>query len=109
MVALVLWGLSREIITLIYGDQFFPSIAVLNILSWAIFLFFINFLLSNILITSGRERINTWNLVGATVLNIVLNLIWIPAYGAIGAAWATLSCEAVIIAALSLQIQKSFE
>ena len=108
-IALVLWGLSREIITLIYGDQFFPSIAVLNILSWAIFLFFINFLLSNILITSGRERINTWNLVGATVLNIVLNLIWIPAYGTIGAAWATLSCEAVLIAVLSLQIQKSFE
>ncbi len=108
-ITLVLWGFSREIIRLIYGEVFSPSAAMLNILSWAIFLFFINFLLSNILITSGRERINSWNLVGATILNIILNLAWIPQYGAIGAAWATLFCEIALVAILSLQVQKSFK
>ncbi len=108
-ITLVLWGFSREIITLIYGEVFFPSIAMLNVLSWAILLFFINFLLSNILITSGREGVNSWNLVGATVLNIILNLVWIPQYGAIGAAWATLFCEVALIAVLSLQVQKIIE
>ena len=34
---------------------------------------FINFLLSNDLITSGREKTNAWNLVVATILNILLN------------------------------------
>ena len=89
-----------------YGDQFLPSIEVLDILSGVILLFFINFLLSNILIISGRERINTWNLAGATVLNVILNLALIPLYGAIGAAWASLFCEAGLIAVLSLQVQK---
>ena len=42
-ITLVLWGFSREIILLIYGDNFLPSIAMLNILSWAVFLFFIHF------------------------------------------------------------------
>jgi O-antigen/teichoic acid export membrane protein len=106
-ITLVLWGFSREIILLIYGDKFLPSIAMLNILSWAVFLFFINFLLSNILITSGRETINTWNLLGATILNITLNLVLIPQYGAIGAAWSTVFCEAVLILALGIEVRKS--
>jgi O-antigen/teichoic acid export membrane protein len=107
-IALLLWGFSHAIIGLIYGDKFFPSIGLLEVLAWAIFLFFINYLLSNVLITSGRERANSWNLAGATVLNIILNFSWIPKYGAIGAAWATLFCEGVLIVVLSLQIRKSF-
>ncbi|MBT5762798.1 MAG: hypothetical protein HOI59_02940, partial [Nitrospina sp.] len=106
-VALVLWGFSSEIITIVFGDEFSPSIAVLNILSGAIFLFFLNFLLSNLLISSGREIINTWNLVGATILNIILNLILIPQYGAIGAAWSTLFCEGALILVLGIEVQKS--
>ena len=108
-IALALWVFSQGIITLMYGDTFFPSISVLDILSGVILLFFINFLLSNILIISGRERVNTWNLVGATVLNVILNLALIPLYGAIGAAWATLFCEVGLIALLSLQVRKSFK
>jgi O-antigen/teichoic acid export membrane protein len=107
-IALALWVFSQGIIILMYGDTFLPSISVLDILSGVVLLFFINFLLSNILIISGRERINTWNLVGATVLNVTLNLALIPLYGAIGAAWATLFCEVWLIVVLSLQVQKSF-
>ncbi|MBT7179453.1 MAG: hypothetical protein HN907_07950, partial [Nitrospina sp.] len=65
------------------------------------------FLLSNLLISSGREIINTWNLVGATILNIILNLILIPQYGAIGAAWSTLFCEGALILVLGIEVQKS--
>jgi O-antigen/teichoic acid export membrane protein len=105
-IALVLWSFSHEVIKTIYGDKFLPSADILEVLSWAILLFFVNFLLSNLLIASGREKINAWNLVGATVLNIVLNLIWIPKYEAVGAAWATLFCEVGLIMALSLQVRK---
>jgi O-antigen/teichoic acid export membrane protein len=105
-IALVLWSFSHEIIRAIYGDKFLLSADILEVLSWVILLFFINFFLSNLLIASGREKINAWNLVGATVLNISLNLILIPNYGAIGAAWATLFCEVGLIALISLQVRK---
>jgi len=108
-IALVLWGFSHLIINLIFGDKFHFSIGVLEILAWAILLFFVNYLLSNVLIISGREKVNSWGLVGATVLNIILNVSWIPQYGAMGAAWATLFCESALIVALSLQVRKSFE
>ena len=106
-IALLLWGFSHEIIHMIYGDKFNPSGEVLGVLAIAVFLFFINFLLSNVLITSGRERVNTWNLLAATVLNIALNMIWIPQYGMMGAAWATVLCEVVLVAALSLEVRKT--
>jgi O-antigen/teichoic acid export membrane protein len=108
-IALVLWSFSHEIIKMIYGDKFFPSAQILDVLAVSTLLFFISFLLSHILISSGRERVNTWNLIGVFVLNITLNLAWIPQYGAIGAAWATLFCEIVLVAMLSFQTQKSFE
>ena len=104
-----LWFFSDTIITLIYGEKFYPSISVLNILVFAFFLFFMNFLLSNILITSGREKLNACNLVIATVLNILLNLALIPEYGAEGAAWATVFCEGVLVMAMSWQVKKAIE
>ena len=100
------WLFSHEIITLIYGEKFLPSVGVLNLLSAAVFLFFMNFLLSNTLITSGREMINAWNLVAATTLNVLLNLALIPEYGAEGAAWATVFCEGALVMAMSLQVRK---
>lgn len=106
LIALVLWGFSSQIILLIYGNDFSPAIGILDIIAIAVFLFFINFLLSNILITSGREVINTWNLVIATFLNIMLNLTLIPLYGGLGAAWATLICEIFLIVILSLEVRK---
>ena len=105
-IALILWGFSHEVIITIYGVKFYHSAEILEVLSWAILLFFVNFLLSNLLIASGRERKNAWNLVGATVSNIVLNLVWIPQYEAMGAAWATIVCEVGLIVVLSLQIRK---
>ena len=67
---------------------------------------FLIFLLSNILIVSGREITNTWSLVGATILNVVLNLAWIPVHGALGAAWATVVCEMALILVLGFQSRK---
>ena len=39
---------------------------------------------------TGLTRLVPWNAIGAFVINIILNIILIPNYGMIGAAWATL-------------------
>ena len=92
---------------LVYGEKFSQSIGILNILAPAVFLFFMNFLLSNALITSNREKINTWNLVFATSLNVTLNLLLIPKYGAEGAAWATVFCEGILVVLMRVQISRT--
>jgi O-antigen/teichoic acid export membrane protein len=105
-IALVFFSFSNEIIGLIYGNDFLFSVKILEILAIAIALSFLIFLLSNILIVSGREMTNTWNLVGATAFNIALNFVWIPMHGALGAAWATVFCEMVLILVLGFQSRK---
>jgi O-antigen/teichoic acid export membrane protein len=105
-IALVFFSFSNEIIGLIYGNGFLFSVKVLDVLAIAISLSFLIFLLSNILIVSGLEMTNAWSLVGATILNIALNFAWIPVHGAIGAAWATVVCEIVLIGVLGFRSRK---
>jgi O-antigen/teichoic acid export membrane protein len=105
-IALVFFSFSNEIVGLIYGEAFLFSIEILEILAIAIALSFSIFLLSNILIVAGQEMTNAWSLVGATVLNIFLNLAWIPVHGALGAAWATVVCEMALVLMLGFKSRK---
>jgi O-antigen/teichoic acid export membrane protein len=105
-IALVFFSFSNEIVGLIYGEAFLFSVEILEILAISIPLSFLIFLLSNTLIVAGQEMTNAWSLVGATVINIFLNLAWIPVHGALGAAWATVICEIVLIGVLGFQSRK---
>jgi O-antigen/teichoic acid export membrane protein len=65
---------------------------------------YVNIMLNQILIASKRQAAWTWAMVGATVVNPVLNLLLIPLTaarydnGAIGAAIALLATEVLIVA-----------
>ena len=88
--------LSDQIILLIYGDQFVPSIAALQILAWDIILFFTYVSLGTIL-----QAINKQNQVAiaagvCAVINVILNIILIPYFSYIGAAIATIATETVL-------------
>ncbi len=84
---------SKKIILILYGNSFLTSSFTLQILSWALLFLFINYLLSYVLISAGKEKENTINVLIITSINIGLNLMLIPKYGHIGAGWATLISE----------------
>ena len=105
-ISLVFFYYSFEIINLIYGKEFLFSGEVLKVLATAMVLSFCVFLLSNVLIVSGQEQKNARMLVGATLLNLILNLIWIPEHGAIGAAWSTVVCEITLVIVLCFQTER---
>jgi O-antigen/teichoic acid export membrane protein len=43
---------------------------------------------------TDRTGIGAWVSLGGAILTVVLNLYWIPIYGYVGSAWATLACYA---------------
>lgn len=88
---------SKKIIVALYGNNFVSSSITLQVLSWALLFIFINYLLSYVLISVGKEKKNTINLLIITSINIGLNLLLIPEYGHIGAGWATLISEFVLM------------
>jgi len=86
--------LGKEIITLIYGPKFLPSVMALDVLIWAEFFIFIDVLLGQMLFSINRERITMINAGIGAAINIGMNLVLIPRMGIVGAALATLSTEA---------------
>lgn len=92
--------LAPEIVTLVYGHPYHPSIALLQVLLPAFIPICMGYVLTSQLILRGVLRpyiIVTF--VGA-VLNVAANALTIPRYGAAAAAWITLATELIVMACL---------
>jgi len=91
--SIVITLFSKPIILLIYGDQFIEAVHVLVILIWSRIFALIG-TIKSIWLTSENLSKYLIIFVGiAAFVNVALNLILIPKYGAIGAAIATLFAE----------------
>ncbi|HEY4776166.1 MAG TPA: flippase [Candidatus Acidoferrales bacterium] len=78
------------IVRVLYGKQFLTAGPLLAVLIWSEVAVFFATVVYNVLIAKNQQwLLPVPTLVGAAV-NIALNLILIPRYGAAGAAWATL-------------------
>lgn len=85
--------LSDEIIQIIAGKNFGESAGALNILIFASAMIFLATLWSNAIVALGKQRkLVKIYFIGAAV-NFAANLILIPRYSYIGAAWSTLATE----------------
>ena len=73
----------------VFGEKFLPSVPILHILAFAVPFMFLNSLLGSYMNATGRELTFT-KITGFTaLLNVLLNYLLIPNYGAKGAAVAT--------------------
>ncbi len=88
---LILIILFSNKIMLLFGSDFMQSAGVLKTLTIGTSIFAVFGVSSTALFVSGYQKLNLVNALSATILNICLNIILIPKYGIIGAAWATLS------------------
>ena len=77
-------------VMLLFGAEYLPSANVLIVLTAATFIHAILGAAQSTLSMTGHTRLVLWNAIVAFVINIILNIILIPNYGMIGAAWATL-------------------
>ncbi len=101
-IASVLAASRRLVIEVVFGHQFLPAAFLLLLLAWAIPLDFLTSYLSNAYIAWGMERKILLCTAIAAASNIVLNLIWIPSYGAKAAAVNTLISYVIFLASLAL-------
>jgi O-antigen/teichoic acid export membrane protein len=89
ILVILLLFFSEVIITLFYTKDFFESIRPFQILLLGTLAISVWQIMSNDLSARGKPMINTY-LVGASVIiNIILNIFWIPKWGIEGAAFAT--------------------
>jgi len=89
-IAVVMSILSKPIINFIFGQSFTESAQAFKVLIWSEVFVFLGAIHINILIATGLQRLDFLFTVSSALLNIILNLLWIPCYNIVGAAWATL-------------------
>ena len=80
---------SSYLIQIIFGSEFELAGRVLQIQALAILPIFMGIVRNRMLIVEGKQYyLFACEMTGAG-LNIILNLLWIPTWGVMGAAWAT--------------------
>jgi len=77
------------IVRLIYGRDFSGSAPILAVLIWSEVFVFFGVIISNAVIALGFQRYMAVITAAGAVLNVGLNLLLIPKWGGLGAAWAT--------------------
>lgn len=87
--ALLFFLLANLIVQFLYSDTFLPAVLPMQILLVGIVAISMSRVLAYDIAGRGRPILNTYVSAGTIVINIVLNLIWIPRYGIVGAASAS--------------------
>ena len=88
---------SEQVISLLFGDAFLPAAPALPILMAAFVVICFGYLSGNLVIVLGLQRRFLVYAVVALVFNVALNVILIPPYGFLAAAWVTLATEVVVV------------
>lgn len=79
-----------------FGDDFVEAASLLQIIALGQFINASTGLVGSALVMTGSERLFAWTVGATTLLNITGNLITIPKWGAIGAAWVTALSIAIL-------------
>jgi len=95
-IAVVVTFLSRPITLFLFGDSYLAAVSVLRIYIWSNLGLFLGTAVYQYLIAEDRIKL-IFAVTGAALLaNIILNWLFIPKFGLLGAAWATLISYAVV-------------
>jgi len=106
--ALALVFLGRWIVVLLYSNAFLPSVRAFQALLVGIIALSASRILNNDIAGRGQPMLNTYVGIFTLVTNVILNIIWIPRYGIVGAAWAsTVSYSVSLLSSLSFYCRLS--
>ena len=79
-----------------YSPEFSKAGNLLQILSWAVPLVYLGTLMTQSLVALDKQKIYLSLTFFGLLINVILNLIWIPEFGATGAVWSTLITESFV-------------
>ena len=92
------WG--EALILLVFGSSYIVAGVLFFWLSLSLIFLLPNYILTQSAIAMGCEKGYAWVALGTALLNIVLNLFWIPRFGVMGAVWSTIAAEGCLFLGL---------
>lgn len=91
---------APKAILLAYGETYAASASFLPILLLALFFLLPNYILSQGLVAMNKERYFAFCTVFCAIFNVAANIVLIPHYQAMGAAWSTVATEIILFVLL---------
>ena len=82
-------ALAPVIVRVWFGADSAPVAPLLRVVILSTGLVYLGISAGNLLVALSLAKANFYIVAVATVVNLALNLVWIPRFGAMGAAWAT--------------------
>jgi O-antigen/teichoic acid export membrane protein len=89
--------LSGSLLPAVVGEKYRPAVPLLRVLTWAVLPMYWNIVVNTRLIAHRAERFVTLSAITALIVNVALNLVIIPRYGAMGAAVVTVVTECSVL------------
>jgi O-antigen/teichoic acid export membrane protein len=85
--------LAQPMISLVYPADMQSAVLALRILSWVLIPLFVNSVVGSLVLTLHLERKFLWLSVSAAMLNVALNIVFIPSYGIVASSIITVVSE----------------
>lgn len=96
---------ANNIIHLLYGEAYLPSASILTIATWYVAFSYLGIARNAWIVCENKQKYLTPLYVSAAILNVLLNLVLIPRYHAIGAALSSLITQFGIVFVFPLFIK----
>lgn len=105
--AFITYFYSDFLISSLLNSEYQGSVILMKLFAFSIFIVFINVSLSSTLVAWKMEKLVVFATIYAVVMNIIIDIILIPSYGAYGATVATIIAEFTLLVALSYNLYKA--
>lgn len=89
LAAATLYLVAPLLVTLLFGERYAESIPIIRTILPGILFFVILKIINSQFVGTGKPQLTLIALLPSLLINVVLNIVFIPSYGGIGAAWAT--------------------
>lgn len=90
IVSIIFTILGKLIIQMLFGEAYLPTVAPLRIITWYTAFSYLGVARNVWVVCKDKQRYLKYLYCSSAILNVVLNIIFIPKYGAVGAAFASL-------------------
>ena len=102
-------ALIAPIIPYYFGAEYSDSVHILRVLAWAIPILYVNHVLANNLVVIKKASTLTVISFVGIIVNVTLNVITIPTYGAVAAAWNTAFTEYSVCILFTLALRNAYK
>ncbi len=97
---------AKYLILFLFGKAYISSIIILQIYTWAGIVVSAVMVIQQYLITENKTKLIMISSSVAAIINVLLNLIFIPRFGIIGSAWATIISYSTIPAIVWISLRE---